>query len=189
MALPRLDTLIPTAKHDYVAVLDQNLKQVFVNARILKAQVKEESKVMESPTETGTIISDHVIHLPVEIELSIIINAENLSDTYKAIRQLYLSSTLLIVQTRAGVYKNQLIQSMPNEEDPDYYGSLTIALKLKQIQFTTAKYAVLPKRAKHTSTVDRGTQQGTIAPPNETWLAHLDTSYNKFIGGSKGVVL
>lgn len=178
MALPRLDTLIPTAKTDYVGVFDQNQKQVFPNARILKSQVKEDSKVMEHPGESGITLSDHRILLPVEIELSLIVNSVNLKDTYKIIRQLYLSATLLVVQTRGGVYKNQLIQSLPSEEDPDYYGSLTIALKLKQIQFATAKYAVTPKRPKNSSTVDRGTQQTLPADNNPSWAHQLSNAYN-----------
>lgn len=182
MALPRVDTLIPTAKYDYVAVFDQNLNQVFPFARILKAQVKEDSKVMEHPVETGIIISDHRIILPIEIELSLIVNSENLKDTYKIIRQLFFSATLLIVQTRGGVYRNQLIQSMPSEEDPDYYGSLTIALKLKQVQFATAKYAVAPKRPQNSTTVDRGTQQAQVAPNNPSWAKQLSNALDKYQG-------
>lgn len=191
MGLPRFDTLVPTAKKDYVAVFDQNLKQVFSNAKILKNQVKEDSKIFEHPVETGITISDDRILLPIEIELSLIVNSENLKDTYKTIRQLFLSATLLIVQTRGGVYKNQLIATLPSEEDPEYYASLTIALKLKQVQFYAAKYAVIPKSAKHTSTVDRGTQQATQAPPNQTYLRQLDqtkfkaidSAVTKYIGG------
>jgi hypothetical protein len=164
MPTTTLNNTLPTQRYDYVGVFDQNFNEVFPNARTLKATIKEEAKVMEHPVETGAIITDHRIILPVEIELSLIVEFDNREDTYKIIRQLYLASTLLIVQTNVGVYQNQLIASMPHDEDPDYFDAITIVLKLKQVQFTTAKYSVVPKSPRHASTVDRGTQQGTPTP-------------------------
>lgn len=166
-----IETLLPTKKVDYVFVTDQNFNQVFPNAKVMKVTVKEEAKLMEHPVETGIIIVDHRIILPVEIELSIFIENAYYLDTYKIMRGLYLNGTLLSVQTRTGVYDNQIIESMPHEEDPDYYDAITIALKLKQVQFTTAKYGVVPKRAQHTTTQDRGTIQP--APVNQSGLAEL----------------
>jgi len=166
-----LDTLLPQYASDYVAVFNQDFDQVFPRARAIKATVKEEAKVMEHPVESGAIISDHRIILPVEIELSLILASIDYQDTYRVIRQYYLNATLLVVQTRAGVYENQLISSMPHEEDPDLYNAITVALKLKQVQFVTAKYGVVPKKASNSSTVKRGVQNGT--PPKSTALLDL----------------
>lgn len=154
-----LATLIPQLAIDVVAVFTQDFTQVFPKARPLKAVVKEEAKVMEHPVETGAIITDHRIILPVEIELSMMLNSVDYQDVYREIRSYYLQSTLLVVQTKSGVYENQLIASMPHEEDPDQYGVLTLALKLKQVQFVTAKYGVVPRSPKHAAAVPRGTQE------------------------------
>lgn len=163
MAIARvLDTLILKAGTDYVAVFTQDFTQVFPRARAIKATVKEESKVMEHPVETGTIVTDHRIILPVEIELSLILQSADYQDTYKSIKQYFLNATLLVVQTRSGIYKNQLIASLPHEENPDQYDALSVALKLKQVQFTTARFVqIVPQDPANTNTVDRGTQQGT----------------------------
>lgn len=153
---------------DSVAVFTQDYQQVFRSARILKATVKEEAKIMEHPVESGIVITDHRIILPVQVELSLILNSRDYQDVYETIRQLYLNGTLLVVQTKSGVYDNQLIESLPHEEDPAQYDVLTIALSLKQVIFVTAQYGVVPKSPNNSTTQKRGTQQGTEAAPKQS---------------------
>lgn len=160
-----IDSSIPSVSTDYVAVFTQDFIQVFTRARAIKAVVKEQAKVMEHPIENGAIITDHRIILPVEIELSLILQSPDYQDVYKTIRQFYLNGTLLVVQTRSGIYENQLIASMPHEEDPSQYDALAIALSLKQAQFVTASFSAVPKNPHNTSTVQRGTQQPTTPTP------------------------
>lgn len=162
MALPNiLNTLLPSFAVDYVAVFDQDFNQLFRDARAIKATIKEEAKVMEHPVENGTIITDHRIILPVEIDLAMILLPDVYQDVYEQIRQYYFSSTLLTIQTKSGIYNNQLIAAMPHEEDPDQFDVITLALSLKQVQFVTAQYGVIPKQPKNNTTVKRGTQQAT----------------------------
>lgn len=164
MAVP-FAALFPTFYPvDVVAVYTQDFRQIFRRARAIKATIKEEAKLMEHPVENGAIITDHRIILPVEIELSLILTRDQFQDTYREIRQIYLNSTLVIVNTKTGVYKNQIIQAMPHDEDPETFDIIALSLKLKQVQFAMARFGVAPKRAANTSTVDRGTQQGTPTP-------------------------
>lgn len=176
-----IDNLLPSAAIDYVAVFTQDFTQVFTKARAIKAVVKEQAKVMEHPVESGAIITDHRIILPVEIELSLILQAPDYQDVYKTIRQFYLNGTLLVVQTRSGIYENQLISGMPHEEDPAQYNALAIALSLKQVQFVTAQFGVVPKNPKNSNTVDRGTQQGTTANGPKTSAAKQ--GFDRLTGG------
>ena len=157
------DTLLPQFAVDIVAIFTQDFTQVLSTARPIKAVVKEEAKVMEHPVESGAIITDHRIILPVEIELSMLLTALDYQDTYREIRSFYLNGTLLVVQTKTGIYENQLIASMPHEEDPEQFNIIPLALKLKQVQFVTAKYGVVPRNSKHATRVPRGTQDA--APP------------------------
>lgn len=163
-----------TSSLDAVAIFTQDYQQLFREARSIKAVVKEQSKVMEHPVETGAIITDHRIILPVDIELSLILSSEDYQSVYKSIRQYYLNGTLLLVQTRSGVYENQLISALPHEEDPTMYDALTIALSLRQVIFVTAQYAVVPRRTSNQSTINRGTQQPKGGIPSAL--------YSEFIG-------
>lgn len=153
------ETLLPTHAYDAVAVFNQNFEQVFPRARTIKAIIKEEAKVMEHPLETGATIVDHRIILPVECELTMMLQAADYQDTYRQIKQLYLNAELLIVQTKSSVYYNQLIASMPHEENPDQYDAITLELGLKEAQFATTRFDYVPSNPKQSTTVNRGTQQ------------------------------
>ncbi len=153
---------------DTVAVYTQDFTQIFRDARTIKAVVKEQAKVMEHPVESGAIITDHRIILPTEIELSLILTPATYRETYDQINQFYLEGTLLIVQTRSGLYVNQLIHSMPHEEDTNLFNTITVALGLKQVQFVVAKYTTTPSNPKNTNTKQRGAQQPTAATAPQT---------------------
>jgi hypothetical protein len=169
-----INTLLPSFAIDSVAIFTQDYIQLFRDARAIKAVVKEQAKVMEHPVENGSVISDHRVILPVEIELSLILASENYQSVYKAIRQYYFNATLLVVQTRSGIYENQLISALPHEEDPTIYDALTIALSLKQVQFVTAQFGIVPKYPSNTTTVNRGVQQGTPASTSQfTYAQHV----------------
>ena len=166
-----LTNLIPSFAVDSVAVYDQNYTQLFKQARTIKATVKESAKLMEHPVESGIVITDHRIILPIEIELSLILTSRTYQDVYKTIKQFYLNGTLLVVQTRSDIYTNQLIASMPHEEDPTQYDVLTLALSLKQVQFVEAQFGVSPKNKSDSNTQNRGTQQGTPASAGQSSVA------------------
>ena len=163
-----IDGFIPSFASDTVAIFTQDYTQLFKNARAIKANVKEEAKVMEHPIETGATIVDHRIILPTEIELSLILLSIDYQTVYHQIRDYYYNSTLMIVQTRSGSYPNQLIQSMPHEEDPTQYDVLTLVLNLKQVQFAVAQYGTTPKNPSNVNTSNRGTQQGTPATDSQS---------------------
>jgi len=153
-----VSTLLPSFAVDSVAIFTQDFTQIFRNARAIKAVIKEQSKVMEHPVESGIVITDHRIILPIEIELSLILAKADYQDVYNSIRGYYLQGTLLVIQTRSGVYQNMLIQQIPHEENPDMYNALAIAMTLKQVIFAFAQYGVVPKYPKNSTNVSRGTQ-------------------------------
>jgi hypothetical protein len=145
---------------DVVCVLDANLSQVFERARPIKATVKEEAKPMEHPLETGAVVTDHRVLLPVEIELSMLLAPGDYQGTYRQIRDLFHKGELLTVQTRTESYRSMTIVQMPHEENADAFDAVPLALTLKEVvyveaQFTEAKVA----RPRDSKTVQRGEQQ------------------------------
>lgn len=174
-----VNTLLPSAAVDYVAIFDQDYNQLFREARPIKAVVKESAKVMEHPVESGAVITDHRIILPVEIDMSLILASADYQSVYKAIRQYYLNGTLLIVQTRSGVYENQIITGLPHEEDPSMFDALSIALSFKQVFFVVAQFGTVPKHPSNTNTVNRGVQQGKTVPEGSTLLNGVTGAVSK----------
>jgi len=179
-----LNTLIPDIGIDRIGVYDQNFVKIFPQAKSLKITVKEEAKIMEHPIETGATITDFRVILPVEIEISFVLQSEDYQDVYREIRQFFLNSTLLNVQTKAGVYFNQIIAALPHEEDPAYFDAITLVLKLKQVLFAMTQTTIAPRNPTNGNTVDRGTQQSsTVAPQKEaSVLAQIDDWVKKKFG-------
>lgn len=148
---------------DVVALLDASGAQVFVTARPMKATVKESSKSMEHPLETGATIVDHRIILPLEIELSVLLTEADGPAVYQQLRAVFLRGDLLTLQTRAGSYSNLLLEAIPHDESPDMFDGLAVSVSLKEVVFVTAVYsktAIQPASGStHKSTVKRGEQQ------------------------------
>lgn len=176
-----LDYFIPTTAADIVAVYDDQYNQVFADARPMKASIKETSKPMEHPVETGVIITDHKVLQPVEIELPLICGGDNYRDVYQQIRDLYRNSALLVVQTKTDSYANMIITDMPHEEDPALYDAIPIALKLKEVLIIKSTPSYAPREAEHSDTVQRGEQKPTS--PKSFGTSFADQVQQSVTGG------
>lgn len=133
-----LNLLSGAPNTDVVGVFDQtSFTQLFINARPMKAFIREISRVMEHPLETGAMVADHMIIDPTTIDLLIIVAAPDFSGAFQQIRSAWQAGTLLIVQTKSCVYKNMIIQNLPREEDPERFNITTINLQLKEVLFAT----------------------------------------------------
>lgn len=159
------DNLIYHTAVDTVAIFNEKREQLFVNARPMRAEVRPEIRLMDHPIETGSMITDHRILLPIEIQIAMVLDSSDYLDTYRALRQYWENSTLLIVQTKGGVYRNQVICAIPSLEDPDLYDTLQIAFSTRQIQFANSKSINKPENPTNGDTVDRGFIQPTQNMP------------------------
>lgn len=178
-----IDTLLPSFAFDAVAVFNQNYEQLFVDARAIKATVKEQAKIMEHPIETGAVITDHIIILPIEIELSLILLPATYPDTYKAIKSYYLNGTLLVIQTKTGIYENQVITGIPHEETVEQYDAISLNLTLREALFVIPENSITPEAPQDSNTVDRGQQNFIAANATQLALALAAVqSYNNISG-------
>lgn len=149
---------------DTVAVFDSNFNQVFQNARPMKCQARPSIRSMDHPLETGQIISDYKITMPVDVMLPVIVTSEFYKDVYAEIYNLMNTSELLVVQTRASNFINMIITDMPDEERPDMFDVITIELRLKQVLLVQAKSNFAPADPAKVNTQNSGQQSPTPAP-------------------------
>ena len=156
--------MTPTGAQDVVAVLDANFAQVFERARSIKAAVRPDSKAMEHPLETGAVVTDHRILLPVQVELSLVLASEDYRAVYQQIRDLFRKGELLTVQTRVDSFASMLIEKMPHEETADMLDGVALALSLKEAKFVAPSFSnvAFPRDS---NTVKKGQQQPTESPP------------------------
>lgn len=150
---------------DVVGVFDANFNQLFVNARAMRALVSPEAKIMEHPLETGAQIADHIVYLPVEIELSFILDPATARDTYQEIKSTFKAATIVSVQTKADTFSNMVIKHIPHDEVPEMFDTFAVAMKLREAQFVQPQYAQLPankvKKPANSSTVKTGEKTST----------------------------
>lgn len=175
------DVQTSTQAFDVVAILRaETFEQMFVGAQPMKLYARVEAKVAEHPIETGATIVDHRVILPVELELSLFIEADNYRSVYLQLRAAFLAGTLLIVQSKASSYQSLQMVSMPHEENPETFDAITVSLRLKEAKFITAEYGTLPARkvANKTqqSTKKKGEQQTTTVT-NEAQKRKSSTLY------------
>lgn len=122
-----------TKKVDVVQVLDQaSGKQVFQAARPLAAFVRECSKGLQYPIETGAVLTDSIIVEPTEIQIIMLIQQSGYATVYPQVRNGRLTGTLYTVQTRTGTYKNMFIEEMPHEETSEMMSAIKIHIKFKE---------------------------------------------------------
>lgn len=144
-----------------IGIYDKNHSPLFQDAQISKVQVRETSKTMEHPIESGTVISDYKVINPVSIILNIYLTKKNYNSVYQSLLTHFKKSTLLLIQTNARIYKDMIISDMPHSETPEHFDSIILSLNLKQV-FTVKPIITAitkPKYAKHTPTTKRGVIQ------------------------------
>lgn len=162
-----INLLTGSLAYDTVGIFNQqSFQQVFSDARPVKASVRETSRVMDHPVETGVVLSDHHVINPSDIFVTMVINSRFYASTYQQIKAAYVNATLLSVQTRPTVFPNMIIAAMPHEEDPDMFDIITINLHLREVLYVTpssiapatqpANYS--PNDPKNFTTIKRGQQ-------------------------------
>lgn len=149
------------ASVDAVAVFDTNFNQLFQNARPIKASVRQNARAMEHPLESGQIITDYRVILPIEIEMSVIVMNQFYQSTYQEILNAFLNSTLLTVQTKTATYQNMIIAEMPHEESPELFDALPMGLRFKQVRVVTQDSTFAPADQTQTTTQTLGEQNPT----------------------------
>jgi hypothetical protein len=155
--------ITPTRAVDVVAITGAGFAPMFSSARPMTASVYEFADIMEHPLETGSVIADHIVFRPTEIELPLICVGETAyRSTYAAIKATFSAGTLLTIRTRTGSYPNMVITDLPHDETPDAFDAVAIRLRLREARFVTPKTGLSADQVtdqSQTSTVDRGNQQ------------------------------
>lgn len=161
-AVTAFDLFNSSAAVDTVSVLNSSLQQVFPEARPMRVSVREYCRTLDHPIESGQIITDYSVIMPMEIDYQAIIEARYYRAIYQEIRSLFFNKELLSVQTRSGNYQNMIIAEMPHEETPDLFDALPISIRLRQVQVVQSTPVFAPADKVMSSTQSIGEQTGTI---------------------------
>lgn len=153
---------------DVVAILGPGYAPLFAQARPLSATVYEDARLMEHPLEMGSVIADHIVIEPLEIEMACVVTGElAYRSTYAALKAAFTSGTLLTVATRTGSYPSMVITAMPHQERPQSFDAIELNIRLRHAVFVQPQSRAMTtaevQDAKQSSTTPRGAQQTTPA--------------------------
>ncbi|MEX5502145.1 phage baseplate protein, partial [Pseudomonas syringae] len=73
----------------YAYFVDQNsanFDEVLLDVTIIDIETFEDSKIMDSPVESGILISDHRINNPIEITVNCTLPRDSWENAYKELR-------------------------------------------------------------------------------------------------------
>ena len=182
MAIRDIQVNSPTA--DLVAVFDQNLNQMFTAGLPLTVDVIENADLPEHPLETGTLITDHIIYHPTEVELPLMLTSEDYRSVYEQIRQVYRDAGgPLIVQTKASTYPDMYLQGMPHEERPSHFDAIRLTLRLKQARLVGETPTISPRNRIDVPLVDNGERavQSSLTRTTTDVVGETPTPLNQVI--------
>jgi len=145
-----------------VAIYVDN-SEVLVDCDIVECVVNDKAQLMEHPTESGTKISDHKVFQPMELTLTIALPYLNSEKSYDELYSLFRGNAVITVQTKAQVYKNLQIISIPHEERAGAIDRLFFKISLKEAIIVTPMYAKIDKVANKADapTVEHGVKETT----------------------------
>ena len=147
-----------------IAIYEQDKKnEVLTNAQFIDtASVVDDKKLMEHPKEDGTMIVDHVVNNPSEVEVSLLL-ADDDSSTLNEIWDYYENSTPLTIKVKNEIYTNLVMSSKPVRVDDQHYDKTVYNLSFKEIQNAISQYVKMSvpevKQKQNASKVNTGQKQ------------------------------
>lgn len=132
-----------SSAYDVVRIVSKG-GPAFETARIMRATVNNDSDIFSHPIEDGNTITDFKVELPIQIQLAVIIPAEDFENAYRNLRQAKKMGTEFIIQTRADSYERMVIKSMPHEESPEIGDCLGLSITFQEVQWFKPSVESLP---------------------------------------------
>lgn len=107
---------------------------------VLSCRVTDTARLMEHPVESGAIITDHKVFQPKRFVVTVALSEMNYSTEYAELYSVYKRGEMVTLQTKAQIYENLQIESIPHEEKVDTMCRLIFNIGLKEAQTVAASY-------------------------------------------------
>lgn len=132
-----------SSAYDVVRIISK-AGPAFETARIMRATINNDSDIFSHPIEDGNTITDFKVELPIQIQLAVIIPAEDFENAYRNLRQAKAIGSEFIIQTRADSYERMVIKSMPHEESPEIGDCLGLSITFQEVKWFKPSVESLP---------------------------------------------
>ena len=132
---------------DVVRITDSKGRQVFAEARAMKAGVLRDSELFQHPLETGSKTTDYKIDKPVVIQLGVLVPIDTYSSVYGSLVDAMKNGEQFIVQTKAGAFPNMIIKTIPHEESSEYGDCLAMQIGFEEVLWYDTNTQTLPAKS------------------------------------------
>lgn len=138
------DSNVNQSSQDAIAILKtEDYSQLFPLAGPMQVTVREISKMLSFTVEDGSERSDHIVYLPVEIDIPFLVT-EDMRNVYAAFKQAWQTQQSLVVQTKVDTYAGMLIYEMPHDENAEQGASITVQVKMRKFDTIKPEFGDLP---------------------------------------------
>lgn len=148
-----------------VAILDENGNQILSSVVSIGASVAPTKTFAKHQIENGQVVVDDQYDNPTSLTLRVILNPSDYLDVYKTIKLLYENVTNFTIQTKVDVYSNMYLESIPHEEDPSMFNTVSMSLEFTEQLIVASETQVLStgdvSNQSDASTTDSGTKSTT----------------------------
>jgi hypothetical protein len=169
--------IVQRAKNKNIAIYVQDSNaEALVNAKVFEGSATVDKKLMEHPKENGTVITDHVIDDPSQVNIQLLIEDDD-ATTINELMDYYRNSTLLTVKIKNEVFSNLIINSKPLSADSGHYDSTIYNLSFKEVQEAITQYVKMPQNQVKNATNAGRVKTGQKQPQSQPSI--LRKLYNK----------
>lgn len=161
------------ANQQVTKVIDSVGQELFTETVTIGVSVAPSKTFAKHPLEDSRVVTDDQYDNPTSLTLRVILKSDSYQDEYKRIKASYEAVSPLTIQTRVDVYQNMYIESLPHEESPDMYSTISMSIELTEQLITKsqtnkiqASNAASPADASAVNSGSKSTQQdsdGSIA--------------------------
>ncbi|WVH05516.1 hypothetical protein KKJFFJLC_00061 [Vibrio phage vB_VpaS_PGB] len=150
---------------EVIAILDEDGNQLFSSAVNIGVSVAPSKVFARHSIENKQVVIDDQFDNPTSLSMRMILNPSDYVDVYKEIKTAYDSITNFTIQTKVDLYQNMYLESLPHEEDPSMFNTISMTLEFTEQLIVASDSEVLTtantSNSSDTDTVDSGQKSNT----------------------------
>ena len=164
---------------DVVRITDSAGRQVFAEARAIKAGILDDSELFQHPLEEGNKITDYKIDKPIQIQMGLLIPTDSYTQVYSSLVDAKKNGEQFIIQTKAGAFPDMIIKAIPHEESSEYGDCLAMQISFEQVLWYATNLETLPAKEVATSKKAGGKQDADTSKLGQKRATDASSSTQK----------
>lgn len=148
---------------ELIAILNEDGEQILTTMVNIGCSVSVSKEFAQHSLENRQVIIDDQYDNPTIVNLQFILSPSDYVAVYNEIKQYFNNITSFIIQTKVDTYKNMFLRTIPHEETPDMFNTISINLEFTQQLITESDTSKIVSASNQSdvSTVNAGNKSKT----------------------------